>query len=74
MAVTPMNHPVPVANLPGCIHLTTGSKLAKIRNAFSFGQWAHECERNNHYAGSMVEINGSLAKMKMTPLKVFQTS
>ena len=70
LTVIPLNHPMPVANLPGCVHLATGSKLARINNAFSFGQWAHQCEAHNHYAGSIVEVNGSQAKMRMTALKL----
>ena len=43
--ITPANYPVPVADLPGCVHLVNASKLAAVKNAFSFGQWGHECEQ-----------------------------
>ena len=59
-----------VMNLPGCVHLISVSKLAQVKNAFSFGQWAHQCKQHNRYGGSMVEINSSQAKMHTIPLKL----
>lgn len=61
--VTPANYPVPVTNLPGCVHRVNQTKILQIKHAFMHPQWAHVCQVNNHYAGSMVEVTGSQAKM-----------
>ena len=70
LSVTPANSPTPIADLPGCVHLITPSKLIQVKNAFALHQWAAECKQNNRYAGSVVEINGSQAQMMMSPLNI----
>lgn len=68
LARTPANFPALTADLPGCVHNVTATKLAAIKNTFSFGQWAYKCEQANRYAGNMVEVNDSQSRMTMTPL------
>ena len=70
LEVTPAGFPLPKTDVPGCVHQTTTVKLTAVRNAFAFAQWAYECERNNRYAGSLIEVSGSQGKMKMATNKI----
>ena len=70
LKTVPAGYPGPRVDLIGCVHLITVAHLNTVKEAFQSCQWALECERHNKYAGSMVEVCGSQAKMQMCTNKI----
>ena len=70
LKTVPSGYLGPRSELIGCVHLITAVNLNTVMEAFQFSQWAVECERHNKYAGSMVKVCGSKAKMQMCTRKI----